>query len=129
MRFWQYLGVLLKPVLINLNWFRQFLAKWYVWALGLLSVILAPFNWIFGWLLSLIAWLNLKLQDLTDIVNAIWGALDDSYPAVANILAIANAILPVDELFKAFAVLITLWAIALIYRFTKSWIPNWMSGS
>jgi len=120
---WESLRLLLLPIVKAGDYFKQFFGNTFIWLMGLLLIILTPLNWLFSIILSLLVYLNDKIEQLTTILESIYTALINAYPPIAPTLAIANAIFPVSTLINVMTILFGMWILALAYRFVKSWLP------
>jgi hypothetical protein len=124
MGWWSIMSTLVKPIIRALDYFRQWFGSWWGWILGILTFILTPLDYIFAFFTSILVFIQEQIQTITNVLNSVHNNLETSYPMVYDLLALANAILPVNQLLLAFTLLFTLWLISLGYRFAKSWLPT-----
>ena len=120
----QFLADFFAPLIKGFDWFRQWINSAWLWVLGLFAYILAPIEWFLDFVINALNYLTAKLNDLTAKVESMWDKFHESYDKISHILAISNAIFPINHLLVCLGVLISVWLIAMIYRLIKSWIPT-----
>lgn len=124
MEIWKYFKALFYPILKILDWYKQFVLKYFTFVFSILLVVLTPVNWLFDVILSWVLWMDTKVIELKDIVDTFWQNLDSNYSGIAQTLAIANALFPLSQLFVIINLLIGAYILANLYRLIKSWLPT-----
>ena len=87
-----------------------------VWILYLFIPMYAFFDWMFWLIHECESYMNTLIES-----SAIESTTSFS---VGTFVGIANHFVPVDLIFERSMHLLHIWAILLIYRFCKSWIPT-----
>jgi hypothetical protein len=121
---WDFFHIVLKPIRLMFEWLRALLNTVWLWVLSLLAILFAPVLWILDLIIEfqnlMITQLNSILTKVTGLMQAVWSAVG----ALGYPLGLANAFIPVTEIFAALTFLFVLWVLGLLYRLIKSWIPT-----
>jgi len=124
-----------NPITSAIDALMQFLARlWQGWkdVLGTLwDFALKGYTWLVGlfWIavcaiVGLVDSVKVMIDGLIESLATLVMPDPHATQAVTHYLEVANTFFPVEEGFAILLGLCTVWGVALLYRFVKSWIPT-----
>lgn len=124
MDFQSTLSTLFSPIIKIGDWIRQQFNSVWGWVISFLVFLMAPLKWVLDQVTYWVTYLNDQVLLLTEKVLEFWENLNGAWANVATTMATANAIFPLSHLFLVTGILVVLWAVAILYRVIKSWVPT-----
>jgi hypothetical protein len=121
---WDFLKIIISPIVKLFEWTRTLLNNFWLWLISILLMLATPVIWFLDFCNWVITYIRSLVVITNDYVASLWSNFDNSFASAREFLALANGIVPLNQLFVALGIIVFLWAIAITYRAIKSFVPT-----
>jgi len=121
---WENFRILFQPIYTFFGWIKPFVTGWLAWVIAFITGLLVPIKWYIQWVTFWIGFAKETFLLMASCVTGMWNAILSAFGPAQTVLAVGNAIFPLDTLLQALACLLGIWIVGLLYRLIKSYIPT-----